>query len=113
MKVYISGPIKDKEDLNRFNFSQAEDFIRRINGFNPINPHILGKELDGIHFDTPDELYSAYMKIDIRVLLDCDMIYMLHGWEESKGAKLEYHIAKMIGLIIKYEGDKINDQAGF
>jgi hypothetical protein len=100
MKVYISGPIKGKEDFNRYNFKQAEDFIR-MNNFSPINPH---------NIPDPNKTYSYedYMKMDIRALIDCDMIYMLQGWEESKGAKLEHAIAKMIGLIIKYEGDKIN-----
>jgi hypothetical protein len=40
---------------------------------------------------------------DIRQLMTCDAIYMLKGWEKSKGASLEHHIAKELGLEIYYD----------
>ena len=43
------------------------------------------------------------MKADIRLLLDCDAIYMLANWELSNGATLEREIAKGLGLTVEYE----------
>lgn len=38
------------------------------------------------------------MKADIKALLDCDAISTLPGWEKSRGAKLEQHIAAVLKL---------------
>ena len=35
---------------------------------------------------------------DIKALCDCDAIALMPGWENSKGAHLELHIAHRIGL---------------
>jgi hypothetical protein len=43
------------------------------------------------------------MRYDIRALTFCDSIYMMKGWEESKGANIELKVAKAIGLKIIYE----------
>nr|DAN72896.1 MAG TPA: Blasticidin M [Caudoviricetes sp.] len=40
---------------------------------------------------------------DIADLLQCKAIYMLQGWQESKGACIEHYIATQIGIPITYE----------
>ena len=47
--------------------------------------------------------YTDYIKQDIEILILCDEIYMLRGWWRSKGARLEHHIAKVLGLKIIYQ----------
>jgi hypothetical protein len=37
-------------------------------------------------------------------LIDSDAIYMLRGWEQSKGARAEHAVAVWIGLEIIYQG---------
>lgn len=37
------------------------------------------------------------------VLTDCDGILMLRGWEQSKGAKLEFDVATSCGLEVWYQ----------
>ena len=52
------------------------------------------------------------MKADIKLLLECDAIFMLKGWEMSKGCKLELDIATTIGLPVYFEnsdGYKLGD----
>nr|DAI09077.1 MAG TPA: protein of unknown function (DUF1937) [Caudoviricetes sp.] len=43
------------------------------------------------------------MAKDIIALLQCEGIYMLAGWEESQGARLEHALAKEGGLVVFYE----------
>ncbi|NDG03040.1 MAG: DUF4406 domain-containing protein [Synechococcaceae bacterium WBB_34_004] len=46
---------------------------------------------------------SLYLRSDLRQLLDCQAILLLHGWEKSKGARLEALIADEVGIRRVYE----------
>ena len=65
-------------------------------GFAPVNPFENG---------VPDEAHwRVHMRADIALLVQCDLIYMLRGWELSKGAKLEHDVATSCGIkVLKYE----------
>jgi len=43
------------------------------------------------------------MRIDIKALVDCDAIYMLNNWRDSKGANVELNIAQGLGMEIIFE----------
>ena len=90
-KVYISGAIAHYDMNERKEaFANAEMRLQSM-GFNPVNPFKNG---------LPDEAHwREHMRADIRLLLDCDFIYMLQGWELSKGAKLELDVASSCGKI--------------
>ena len=40
---------------------------------------------------------------DVDAIFQCEMIYMLRGWENSKGARAEHALANWIGLEIIYQ----------
>lgn len=88
-KVYISGPMTGIQDYNRGAFIEAEKLLR-VKGYDAVNPHDIKLE--------KGSTYEDYMKADIKALLECDYIYMLEGWKESKGACMEYQIAKFLGI---------------
>jgi hypothetical protein len=44
--------------------------------------------------------YKFTLLYDIWHLLNCDGIYMIDGWQESKGATIERNIADVFGLEI-------------
>ena len=75
-KVYISGAIAHYNiDERKGAFLDAENRLRAM-GFNPVNPFKNG---------LPDEAHwREHMRADIRLLLDCEYIYMLKDWELSK-----------------------------
>ncbi len=83
-KVYISGPMTGYTDHNRPAFDYAEKLLRE-HGYDVVNP---------AHNGLPETAtWIEHMKADIKLLLECDAIYMLTGWGESKGAVVEHFIA--------------------
>lgn len=85
--VYIAGPMTGMPNFNRRAFRIAEQMLRNL-GFRPVNPAMLP-------IDLPDE---AYMPICKAMLEQCQAIYLLTGWEQSKGALQEMQWAMELGL---------------
>lgn len=97
MKIYISGGITDVEDYQR-NFSNAEQELRKEYPEAEIeNPVIFGKEVEE---KISEPKWKDYMKNCISHLLDCDAIYQIDGWQNSKGARLEYFIATCLDFTV-------------
>lgn len=98
-RVYISGPIKGYELNERkqeFACKQRELIMRGLLVVNPFE--------NGLPDYYPDE---QHLRADLKMLLDCDAILMLRGWEKSAGARLELLVASQCGIQIIF--DK-NDQ---
>ena len=92
MRVYISGGISGVEDYKK-KFADAEQALY-LEGYQPFNPTKL---------DFPNLDYEEYMKLDFFLLDMCDAIYMLKGWENSRGANREYGYASAKDKIIMTE----------
>ncbi len=91
-KLYISGAITGMPDLNRVLFSNATDKLRNM-GLEVVNPHEL---CTGI----PAEEWTKCMQLCIIALVTCSVMILLPGWQESRGATLEFTIAQALGLRI-------------
>lgn len=89
MKVYISGKVSGMEVEATKLFKKAEEDIKAL-GLIPVNP----MTLNHIH----DKSWSSYMKEDLKALLECDAIYLLPNWNQSKGAAIEHNIAVWLGI---------------
>ncbi len=94
-KVYISGAIAHHDiDERKRAFAVAEVQLRRL-GMEPVNPFRNGLPEDAD--------WREHMRIDIANLLCCGYIFMLKGWELSKGAKLELDVASSCGIKVLFE----------
>ena len=96
MIVYISGAITNNPNY-KDDFQKAEQWLI-LKDLTPINP----AKLD---FVLPKSklTYEQFMKIDYALLEMCDAIFMLSGWQESKGACAELSYAKSLGKKVFYQ----------
>lgn len=95
MRIYISGPITNVLDYKE-KFDQAEKHLKeKYPNAEIINPTMIVLPSSCTHED--------YMKIDFMLLDLADAIYMLKGWDLSKGCNQEYGYAVAKDLIILEE----------
>lgn len=90
-RIYVSGPMTGLPELNFPAFHAAAAALRAA-GFEVINP--------AEHEEAPGKTWAEYLRKDIRLLMDCDAVALLPGWEQSKGARLERHIAIELGMTV-------------
>jgi nucleoside 2-deoxyribosyltransferase len=90
-KVYISGPITGMPRLNKRAFKAAAKTLSK-QGMQSVNPHDNGVP--------PAEAWEKHMRADIKLLMDCDAVVMLKGWENSRGARIEFRLADSLGIPI-------------
>ena len=89
-KIYISGPIAGFDlQERRLAFLGVQHQLESL-GHEPVNPFNNGVP--------EEEHWRVHMRADIAMLLQCDAIYMMTGWELSKGCKLELDVASSCGI---------------
>jgi hypothetical protein len=93
-KIYISGKITGIENEAFKLFAEAEKKLQ-AQGYETVNPMTLKHE--------HDKSWHSYMKEDIKALCECDQIFMLKNWQQSKGAIIEHFIAIDLGLEVCYQ----------
>ena len=98
--IYISGKITGTDDYeNRFAIAEKK---LKSDGYEVLNPVRTGKWLE--RYLAPKlPTWVEYMKQDIKSMMAADCIYMLKGYRESKGARLELFLAKTLKYEIIYE----------
>lgn len=92
MRLYISGGITGIPDFEAA-FAAAEAQLRAV-GHEPLNPAALQPAVE-------ERAWVDYMRADLKLLVDCDAIALLPGWERSKGARLEVEVATALGMPVQ------------
>lgn len=87
MKIYLSGPMSGIQDNN---FPAFHDWAARLRA-------------QGYEVVSPAEIQEAgtwelCLRADMREMLECEAIALMPGWENSKGANLELHVAHRVGM---------------
>lgn len=110
--IYVAGPMRG---LPLFNFPAFDAAAMRLTweGWRVISP----AELDRRHGFDPLELPTDWdwtktpqgfdfrhaIERDLAAIQEVDAIYMLDGWQKSRGAKAEHATAEWLGLEIHYQ----------
>lgn len=100
MKVYISGPITGTTDYME-RFRSIEERMAAA-GIVAINPAKVNAQLPGTLS------HAEYMKTSIAMLDMCEAVYMMAGWQQSKGCNIEFEYACEHGIAIYFEVGKID-----
>lgn len=110
--IYIAGPMTGYPEYNFPAFFEAAEALTE-GGWMVFNP--AQHDLD-VH-ETMEKLTEAFaadkeqclrdcLSWDTMVICDhCDAIFMLNGWENSKGARAEWALANALGLQIIYQSE--------
>ena len=90
-KVYLAGAMSGLPEFNYPAFNAEAARIRAL----------------GYHVENPAEnkapecgTWQGWMRLSLRQMLMCDSVAMLPGWGKSKGALIEYNLAKSLGMEI-------------
>ena len=89
MKIYIAGPMTGRPQFNYPAFHQAATLLR-VAGHIVINPAENPAPACGS--------WLGYMRMSVAQVASVDCLVMLPGWPLSKGARIEYLLAKLLGL---------------
>lgn len=98
MRLYLAGPMRGIPDYNFPAFHAAAKSLRERGHF-VWSPAERDEQQDG--FDpAKDEAKPLryYMAYDLPAVLNSDAVAVLPGWENSTGAKLEVHVARVCGI---------------
>ena len=97
--IYIAGPMAGLPDDNFPAFFEAEKRLAN-DGWTPINParfnYVFGSDLT-------KRLLDAICESERAAIPHLDAIYLLKGWENSKGARRELGVALMYDLQVIVE----------
>jgi hypothetical protein len=93
-RIYVAGPMSGLPELNYPAFHEAAARLR-AKGWHVENP----AENPDPHVDASCH-WTAYMRMGLSQVATCHAIYMLPGWQKSKGASLEYMVAQQLGMQI-------------
>ena len=94
-RAYLSGPMSGLPDMNYPAFNAEAARLRAL-GFHVENPA-----------ENPEQSsWEDYMKAAIVQMLGCEVVVMLPGWSESRGALIERELALRLGLKVISAGQE-------
>ncbi|WP_460089772.1 DUF4406 domain-containing protein [Pseudomonas sp. H2_D10] len=97
-RIYLSGPMTGSPNLN-FPAFAAMTTTLRDSGHAVTNPAELNPDGGS---------WNDCMRRDIAALMECDTVATLAGWQDSRGASLEVHIGKELGMTVVNAHDLVS-----
>jgi len=99
--IYLAGPMTGLPQFNYPAFVATAQQMRRA-GFTVVSPTD-----NGLPASAP---WDRHMRRDLRLMLDCQGVALLPGWEASKGAQLEHHVATALGMPVRTVGEWLGSE---
>ena len=116
--IYVAGPMRGYDNFNYEAFDRQTDILRK-QGWSVINPAEMDRDISAppsdpheydpkTNYEDREFMREALCRDLVAICDTCTAVYMMSGWEQSRGAKAEWHCAKALGLEIYYEVPLIN-----
>lgn len=107
--IYVAGPMSGYPNLNWDRFDRIAEQLA-TEGWDVVNPAALDREA-GVDPDREmgEYDYTACALRDVEALLKCDAIYLMDGWQHSRGACWERALAKHHSIRRFYETPRLKD----
>lgn len=87
-RVYVAGPMRGHPGNNLAEFARVAALLRE-RGYIVVTP---GEAL--VHEHT----LRGFMRVDLPLMLTCDGVATLDGFQKSEGATLEVYVAQVCGM---------------
>jgi nucleoside 2-deoxyribosyltransferase len=109
--IYIAGPMTGYPEFNFPAFDKAKETLKQ-NGWEVLSPADIDREMG---FDPtgktgnealPIGMFENIVRRDVEAILQSDSIYMLSGWQNSRGARAELGVAEWLGIQVIFENDE-------
>ncbi len=101
MRIYISGAITGLDLQAAKNNFEAMEITLRNAGHEPINPMKVGLP------EGENHTWAEYRLADLPFVFECDAIYMLNNWQQSKGARIEKSIFEIMEKPVYYQASNL------
>jgi len=104
MKVYVAGRVTNGETLDEIAVTDNLDVGARVSiklqfaGHRVYSPFLLSPQWIEAGYTWDECLAHCFAMI-----LECDAALFLPGWSESKGAKKEHELCKLLGVKRLYD----------
>ena len=96
-QLYVAGPMTGLPDFNRPAFDDAARRLRAA-GISVYNPADISRDVEGLGDRIESRSREWYLRRALLLLLECDGVALLPGWETSGGARLEQRVALGLGM---------------
>lgn len=101
-RVYIAGKISGMNRAEAVELFEVAQLAIEINGHEAVNPFEVCEE-------SPRKEWHDYMGECHRALLMCQAVVMLPNWHDSRGARIEYAVAREMGIPVYFGTREYND----
>ena len=86
-RIYLAGPMSGIDAFNYPLFFAESDRLHKL-GYSVENPAANPEQAD----------WASYLRVALTQMLTCEGVALLPGWERSRGACLEVHVAEALGM---------------
>lgn len=90
MILYIAGPMTGLPDLNYPLFNRVQALLETA-GYKVLNP---ARQAGGL-------TWKQYMQLGLTDVFEAEGVALLDHWNQSKGARMEHHVARELGLRVE------------
>lgn len=94
-------------EFNKAAFDAAAKYVESM-GWTAVNPYHADPTHEGACSkgtgDRHEHPWECWMKASLCMMLTCEAVLLLPGWENSRGATIEHDLAKQCGMQVSFLG---------